>query len=157
MSVSNARERLEAEQAGLVQALVAGGSVPAGFDEERVRLTARSLINKRLRDVASVWPALVRCLGESFRERFATFAERNPPPAAGGPLADGRAFAATLPASELDDDARLELMLVDLRRRRLPVRMRWLPGARRLVAGVRLPWVGVRVVSMRVPGARAVE
>jgi hypothetical protein len=155
MSVSDARERLAAEQAGLVQALVAGASVPAGFDEQRVRLAARSLINKRLREVASVWPALARCLGESFRARFTAFAERNPPPTEGGPVADGRAFAATLPAGELDDEARLETMLVDLRRRWRPVRIRWLPRARRLVLGARLPWFGVHMVSLRAPGSSA--
>jgi hypothetical protein len=149
MSASDARERLAAEQAGLVQALVAGAAVPAGFDEERVRLAARSLINKRLREVALAWPALARCLGETYRPRFTAFAEKHPPTAEGGPLADGQAFAATLPAGELDDEARLELMRVDLYRRWLPVRVRWLPRARRLVLGVRLPWLGVHLVSAR--------
>jgi hypothetical protein len=149
MSASDARARLAVDQAGLVRALVAGAETPPGFNEEQVRLAARSLVNKRLREVARAWPALAQCLGESFRERFTTFAERNPPPAEGGPVADGRAFVVTVPASELDDDARLEWMQVDLQCRRLPVRMRWLPGAGRLVLGVRLPWLGVRVVAVR--------
>ena len=150
MSVSDARERLAAEQAGLVQALVAGAAVPQGFDEEQVRLAARSLINKRLREVALTWPALARCLGKTFQSRFTTFAESNPPPVDGGPLADGRTFAATVSVSDLDDEARLGLMQVDLRHRRLPVRARWLPGARRVVIGVRLPRLGVRVMPVRV-------
>ncbi len=155
MSLSDDRERLAADQAELVRALVAGAPVPAGFDADQVCLAARSLVNKRLREVALAWPALARCLGQSYRERFGAFARGHPPPAQGGPLADGRAFAATLASSELDDDARLELMLVDLHRGRLPVRTRWLPRARRLILGVRLPWRGVRVVSVQIPGARA--
>jgi hypothetical protein len=149
MPASDARERLAAEQAGLVRALVGGAETPAGFDEEQVQLAARSLVNKRLREVARAWPALAKCLGENFRKRFTTFAESNPPPADGGPLVDGRAFVATLLASELDDDARLELIRVDLHCRWLPLRIGWLPGARRLVMGVRLPWLGVQVVSVR--------
>jgi hypothetical protein len=149
MSLSEARQRLSAEQAELVHALVGGGETPAGFDAERLRLAARSLINKRIRETALVWPALARCLGESYSERFALYAAKNPPPPRGGPLADGRAFAATLPAGELDDESRMELMLADLYRRRLPVRVRWLPGSGRLLLGVRLPWLGMRVVGLR--------
>ncbi len=88
-------------------------------------------------------------MGKRFRSRFTTFAESNPPPSDGGPLEDGRVFAATLPASELDDDTRLVLLRADLHRRSLPVRLRWLPRTGRLVMGMRLPWLGVRVVSVR--------
>jgi hypothetical protein len=149
MSTPEARAYLAVEQARLVHALVGGGELPAGFDEARIRLAARSLINKRLREVARAWPALVGCLSESFTSRFALYAERNPPPAEGGPLADGRAFVATMPAAELDDDARMELLLVDLHQRRLPMRTCWLPRAGRLVLAVRLPWLGVRMLSLR--------
>jgi hypothetical protein len=149
MPLSDARERLAADQAELVRSLVGGAEAPPGFDAEQVSLAARSLVNKRLREVARDWPALAKCLGETFRARFTTFAEGNPPPADGGPMADGRAFAATLKASELDDEARLELMRVDLHQGWLPVRLRWLRGARRVVVGVRLPWLGVRVVSVQ--------
>jgi hypothetical protein len=54
----------------------------------------------------------------------------------------------------LDDDARLELLWADLHRRRLPLRLRWLSQSRRLVLGMRLPWLGVRVVAVRVRKGR---
>ena len=70
MSLSEARERLAARQLELVQALVGGGggggAVPAGFDEQRIRQAARSLVNKRLREVALAWPELTGCLGDRF-------------------------------------------------------------------------------------------
>ena len=46
------RERLAAEQAALVRALVDGGPVPGGFDPDRVRATSAALAGKRAREVA---------------------------------------------------------------------------------------------------------
>jgi hypothetical protein len=112
-------------------------------------LAARSLINKRLREVARAWPALARRLGDGFVERFGDFARANPPPAGGGPLEDGRAFAKTLPAHELDDASRLELLWANLYHSRVGARVAWLPDEGRLVLGARLPWLGARVASLR--------
>jgi hypothetical protein len=55
--VAAVRERLAAEQAALVRALVDGGPVPAGFDPDRVRATAAALARKRAHEVARAWPA----------------------------------------------------------------------------------------------------
>jgi hypothetical protein len=140
---------LAEQQAQLVRALVRQGETPPGFDQERLRLAARSLVNKRLREVGRAWPALARCLGDGFMDRFRRFAEVHPPPAEGGPLVDGWAFARTVPETELDDEARLELFFVERYRSRLPVKVRWLSQGGRLVLGVRLPWLGVQVVTVR--------
>jgi hypothetical protein len=157
-----ARARLAAAQGELVRALVGQGEAPAGFDEARLALAARSLVGKRLREVARAWPALCRCLGERWAERFRDWAAHTPPPGEGGPLADGAAFLRAVPPGELDDKARLEALMVSLhwwrtrrglrRRRGFVLKSAWLPGQRRLVVGVRLPWLGARLTSIRVPG-----
>jgi hypothetical protein len=155
MPSSDARARLAAEQARLVRALAGDGEPPDGFDAGRLRAAAAALAHKRARAAARAWPALARALGEGFEARFADFAARTPLPEKGGPLADGRAFAAELAArGELPDEGRLEALAVDLRHRRTAAGLRprrgavlkvaWLRGARRLVLGVRLPWLGVR-------------
>jgi len=94
--VSASRERLAAEQAELVRALVGGGPVPGGFDPERVRATSAALARKRAREVARAWPVLAADLGEEFTGRFVADAARRPAPARGGALADGLAFARAL-------------------------------------------------------------
>jgi hypothetical protein len=110
--------------------------------------------------VERVWPALARCLGERFAERFTAFAAATPLPAEGGPLADGRAFARTVTPAEMTDEARLEVLGVDLRfrsnlrgllpRRGVVLRAARLRQARRVVIGTRLPILGVRVFSLPV-------
>ena len=156
------RARLALAQAGLVRSLVGQGEPPPGFDAERLALAARSLLSKRLREVARAWPALCRCLGERWAEQFRAWASQTPPPGEGGPLADGRAFVRTVPSAELDDEARHERLLVDLhwRSTRTGLRLRrgaalkaiWLPGQRRLMLGVRLPWLGVWVRALALLG-----
>ncbi len=163
-ALTEERARLAAAQAELVRALVADGPAPAGFDAARLALAARSLANKRRQEAAHAWPALARCLGDDFAERFSAFARATALPARGGPLADGRAFAATLPARLLDDEARLEVLTTDLPHRRArdglvprrgpALRWAWLPGARRLVLGVRLPGLGVRLLALPVWGRK---
>jgi hypothetical protein len=163
MSGPDARARLAEQQARLVGALVAGGEHPEGFAPERLRLAAGSLRNKRVREVVRAWPELAACLGEEFAERFLAYAADHPPPAEGGPLADGRSFARTLAPGEWTDEARLAVLGVDLhhrrsagglrRRRGLALRGAWLRRARVLVLGVRLPWLGV--YWLRVPLGRA--
>ncbi len=149
MSLSEVRTQLAQQQGDLVRALLGQGELPAGFDVARVQLAARSLVNKRIREVARVWPALSRCLGDRFAERFKAFAQRTTPPSKGGPMADGRAFLATLREEDLDDEARMEVLSRDLGRWSMGMKTKWLPGARRLVLGVRLPWLGMRMVSVR--------
>ncbi len=141
MSAPDGRARLAEQQAALVRALTGRGDPPAHFDAERLRLAASSLASKRRQEAARAWPALARCLGERFRERFDDFAAQTPLPAQGGPLADGRAFVQTLAAGEWTDDVRLEVLAVDLRRG-ARLRIAWLRQARRLMIGGRLPWLG---------------
>jgi hypothetical protein len=87
-----ARESLRASQGALLAALVAGGRVPEGFDGERVRIQAHSLVAKRRGLVARRLPDLVRSLGPDFAAAFAVYAVDRPKPA-GGSQADARNFA----------------------------------------------------------------
>ncbi len=141
------RERLAARQAELVRALVQGGPVPDGFDAAKVEAAARSLIGKRRREAARAWPALAACLGAEYRPLFDAFAGKTPPPAEGGPLADGRAFARSLPWARLDDGSRLEVVRFDAAHS-------WLPFVATLTGGlaVSVPWLGVWVFGGRHAG-----
>jgi len=96
-SVQAARESLRAAQGALLAALVAGGGVPEGFDEERVRIQAHSLVAKRRGLVARRRPDLVRSLGPDFAAAFAAYAAGRPKPG-GGSQADARDFADWLTA-----------------------------------------------------------
>src|SRR5215216_7502530 len=150
--VSTARERLAAEQAALVRALVGGGPVPGGFDPERVRATSAALARKRAREVARTWPGLAAELGPDFTELFRADAARRPPPARGGALADGLAFADALAGEgRLPDSARVERLAARAHLSTRPVRLAaTLTGSpRRLVATVRAPGLGERWLSLR--------
>jgi hypothetical protein len=145
------RERLAAEQAALVRALVDGGPVPGGFDPDRVRATAAALARKRAREVARAWPVLAAELGEAFTQRFLAFAATRPPPARGGALADGLAFARALARQgRLPANARPEAMLavahLSTRRARLAAALAGPP--RRLVVTVRAPGLGERWLTI---------
>jgi hypothetical protein len=145
------RERLAAEQAALVRALVAGDPVPGGFDPGRVAATSAALARKRGRDVARAWPALAGDLGEGFTGRFLAYAARRPPPARGGALADGLAFARELARQgHLSPNARVEAMLAAARLSGRPARLAaTLAGPpRRLVVTVRAPGLGERWLSI---------
>ena len=149
--MSTARERLAAEQAALVRALVDGGPVPGGFDPERVRATSAALARKRAREVARAWPVLAAELGEDFTGRFLAFAAGRPPPARGGALADGLAFARDLAGrGRLPGDARVEGLLAAGHLSASPARLAaTLAGPpRRLVVTVRLPGLGDRWLSL---------
>ncbi|GAA4597552.1 hypothetical protein GCM10023194_72690 [Planotetraspora phitsanulokensis] len=98
-SADAARESLRASQAALLAALVAGGGVPDGFDRERVRIQAHSLVAKRRGLVARRRPDLVMSLGPDFAGKFAAYAAGRPKPA-GGSQADARSFAEWLGAQE---------------------------------------------------------
>ncbi|MFM7150241.1 MAG: hypothetical protein ACKO23_10405 [Gemmataceae bacterium] len=113
-SLAEARSRLASKQASLVRALVAGAEVPAGFDRERIARASRSLQNKRIHEVGRSWPALIEALGRSFSERFRRYASENPPPAHGGPQADGRRFLQTIPRDEWTESLVRQALAVDL-------------------------------------------
>lgn len=148
-----AREQLSGAQAELLRALVANGPIPAGFDEQRLRATARSLINKRRQSLARAWPNLIRILGDAYRERFAQYAQAHPLPTGGAPLADGRAFLRWLDSQQpLCDAARLEALAFDMRftmtadglrpRHGMVVKLVKLRETPALVVAARLPWLG---------------
>ena len=148
--MSGPRERLAAEQAALVRALV-GGPVPGGFDPGRVAATSAALARKRAREVARAWPVLADGLGEGFTGRFLADAARRPPPARGGALADGLAFARALAREgRLPANARVEAMLAAARLSGRPARLAaTLAGPpRRLVVTVRAPGLGERWLSI---------
>lgn len=145
------RDRLAAEQAALVRALVGGGPVPGGFDPGRVAATSEALARKRAREVARSWPVLAADLGEDFTSRFLADAARRPPPARGGALADGLAFARSLARqARLSPNARVEAMLAAAHLSARPVRLAaTLAGPpRRLVVTVRAPGLGERWLSV---------
>ncbi|MFJ2739960.1 DUF692 domain-containing protein [Streptomyces sp. NPDC087440] len=73
-----ARSGLALAQASLLEALVAGGPVPEGFDGPRVRVQARALVAKRAGIVAKVAPELPRILGGGYRPAFVAYAGRRP-------------------------------------------------------------------------------
>jgi hypothetical protein len=149
--VNRERERLAAGQAARVRALVAGGPVPGGFDPDRVRATSAARAGKRAREVARAWPALAAELGQEFSGRFLAFAATRPPPARGGALADGLAFAHALAArGRLPGDARVEALLAAAHLSRSPARLAaTLAGPpRRLVIMLRVPGLGDRCLSL---------
>jgi hypothetical protein len=89
---TEARERLARAQRELLAALVAGAAHPDGFDPDRLRAQAASLVAKRRDLVARAAPDLVARLGPRFGALFADYARGRPRPA-GGSQADARAFA----------------------------------------------------------------
>ena len=154
MSLSaEARAYLVAQQAALVNALVARGEPPPDFDIGRLRAAVSSLARKRAQAAAQACQGLARALDHRFAELFAAYAEAAPLPRTGGPLADGRAFARWLAArNELPEAGRLQALAVDLRfaagpdglvPQRWPTcKIAWLSQSRRLIAALRLPWLG---------------
>jgi hypothetical protein len=145
------RERLAAEQAALVRALVGGGPVPGGFDPGRVAATSAALGRKRAREVARAWPVLAADLGEDFTGRFLADTARRPPPATGGVLADGLTFARSLARQgRLSPNARVEAMLAAAHLSARPLRLAaTLAGPpRRLVVTVRAPGLGERWLTV---------
>lgn len=72
------RERLGAAQAELLRALLADGNTPEGFDEDRVRIEKRALLNKRRGIVEMLRPDVAAELGERFRPLFDAYAKAHP-------------------------------------------------------------------------------
>lgn len=97
VSVDAARERLEAQLAGLTEALVAGAPVPPGFDERLFTVARSSLLNKRADEVAHAWPRLAAALGPRWRRAFREWAADRPPR---GSLCDGFDFARYLAVTD---------------------------------------------------------
>lgn len=92
-----ARARLAAAQEHLVAALVAGAEPPEGFDRERLRVQAASLVAKRRGIVARLRPDAAMAAGPDLAVEFAAYARARsaPPP---GYRADAADFAAWLQA-----------------------------------------------------------
>jgi len=95
---------LARRQAELVETLVQGGDVPAGFDTDRVTAAREQLLRKRAGEVAATWPALSASEGSDWYAHFSAWARGRPPL---GSVRDGRDFARTL--STLDPAAAAEL------------------------------------------------
>ncbi|ONI92350.1 hypothetical protein ALI22I_04200 [Saccharothrix sp. ALI-22-I] len=72
------RDRLGAAQAELLRALLADGATPKGFDEDRVRIEKRALLNKRRGIVEMLRPDVAAELGERFRSLFDAYARTHP-------------------------------------------------------------------------------
>lgn len=77
---------LAARQAALVDALVAGGPLPAGFDRLRTAATRRALLRKRAGEAAKAWPLLAAERGDGWASTVQSRLDGRPP---GGALADG--------------------------------------------------------------------
>lgn len=106
------RSRYAARQAELLAALQGRAPAPEKFAPDDLSAASDSLLRKRTRAVAGSWPALAQSFGGRFGPAFASFARETPPPIEGDGLADGLAFALSLPTGSLDEDARTELLLV---------------------------------------------
>ena len=72
------RDRLAAQQASLLRALLAGGPVPAGFADDRLRVQADALLAKRSRVTWRLRPDLADELGDRFGCLFAEYAGGHP-------------------------------------------------------------------------------
>lgn len=97
-----------ADMAGLVEALVAGGQIPEGFDEARVTAAAQALLRKRADGVARAWPMLARSYGQGWQAEFAAWAAGRP---GRGSWLDGWDFARgrTVPQTALVELAACEV------------------------------------------------
>jgi uncharacterized protein len=91
VALTVARERLGRAQEELIAGLL-GGTVPLGFDPERIDVQAGVLLAKRRESVARRLPELAEAA--DFRVRFDAYARVNPRPREGS---DADAFARTLP------------------------------------------------------------
>ncbi|WP_406674107.1 hypothetical protein WBK31_40205 [Nonomuraea sp. N2-4H] len=81
-SADAARAALAERQGRVVAALVAGGEPPAGFDPERMRVQAHSLLAKRRAIVAKLRPDAAEAAGPDLAAEFAAYARARtePPP-----------------------------------------------------------------------------
>lgn len=93
-----ARQRLAAQQAALVRALLADGPAPAGFAEDRLGVAADVLRRKRMRLIAFLRPDLPEELGTRYGELFGVYAAEHPRTVTTRAREDADAFAAWLVA-----------------------------------------------------------
>ncbi len=132
---------LAARQAAVIAALVAGGQLPAGFDQIRMSIARRALLVKRAGQVATAWPLLAASFGADWPSRFTTWADGRPPL---GSLRDGWDFVRALAAAgELPERALIELAEREATWRydgRSVPRRRW-----RLSRSVRALWRSIRL------------
>jgi hypothetical protein len=91
-----ARADLAARQAALLDALLAGGPRPAGFDPARLAAQAEALHAKRRRVVAALRPDLPALLGTRFAALFGEYARAHPRRTGTGAADDAAAFAGWL-------------------------------------------------------------
>lgn len=130
-------------QADLASALAQQSDTPAGFDSDRVDLAARMLLHKRRKSVAHVIPRVAAELGREFIPLFARYLRSFPHPPVGGPVIDALEFADWLGLTRLSESRGIELIRLDLSVRR---RMRCVRLSSRVVIGIRLPILGVRML-----------
>ncbi len=168
MSLSGeARRRLGEQQAQVVGALLGRGEVHVDIDAVRLDAAAAALQRKRIRGVARAWRDLARALGPQFGSLFAAYTATENLPRDGGPLADGRRFAAWLAArNDLPDAGKLQALIVDLRFATRPNGLsvrRWptykatrLHESRRVAIGVNFPWLGALWCSFPIAFRRPV-
>ncbi|MCU1630451.1 MAG: hypothetical protein JWP64_5400 [Pseudonocardia sp.] len=102
---------LAARQAALVEALVAGGPDPAGFDVARLASTRTALLRKRAGETAKLWPLLAASHGNRWQATFAAHAAGREGVGAlrdGWDLARALRTAGALPGSAADELAERE-------------------------------------------------
>jgi hypothetical protein len=159
MSTADARARLAQGQEELVRALTTQSGLVSEFDTARLSAAAASLQLKRAKAVCRVWRALSASLGDEFDALFSAYADRNPLPSDGGPIADGRGFARFLARQGLlPEAARLEAFLVDLHysttarglvpRRGIAVKVGLGRKPVRVFVGCHVPFLGVRWIAL---------
>jgi hypothetical protein len=157
------RAAYEAQQAELLRALIRGNDYPQAFDAVKADAAGQALRRKRARAVANTWPGLAASLGDEFAPRFDQYARSLPPPAWGGGMTDGLVFARRLPAADLHDEIRIELLfaradIVSGRRDRPPRKRRGVFAAalllhnpRRILIALRMPGLGRRNIVIALP------
>jgi len=91
--LSTPRERLAAQQAELLNALLGNGPVPPGFDEQRLDVERRALLSKRRGIVRMLGPDVADELGDRFRLLFDAYAVEHPRRAGSRAREDAAAFA----------------------------------------------------------------
>lgn len=90
------RERLAAQQAELLGALLGQRQDPPGFDRAQLRVQQQALLHKRRRVVARLRPDLPELLGDRFRSLFERYAAEQPRAAGSKARADAAEFAGWL-------------------------------------------------------------
>ncbi|MFD9704221.1 hypothetical protein [Lentzea sp. NPDC059081] len=88
-----ARERLASQQAALLNALLANGPAPAGFDEQRLAVERRALLSKRRSIARMLGPSVADELGDRFQPLFDAYAVEHPRRAGSRAREDAARFA----------------------------------------------------------------